>query len=488
MALKLRDLMTSIKNFFGIERFKGFVLLVSLYLSGVIHWLYFYNFGRISFRAYDWKIQEVKYYVVLQQAVRTWQIPYHVDFIRHGTDRFLGIPETILSPQILFFRYMSIGGFVAFNTLLLYSIGFIGLVLIKKRYNLSNLAFAFMFLLFSFNGYITSNLAVGHSMWNGYFLLSFFVLYVLDLLHEPHNPRIPVKLSIVLFAILLQGSLQIFSLAAVFLILLIPFNLRLMKSVLLTLLFALVLSSIRIFPTGVSHWNYNYDAGRGFYPGFDGGKLLWAFFVVKAKLISPLTNTYLQIWPEYTLYIGESGLAFLVLFGILGIVRRSSSDRLAAHKIVPPMIVMTILSWGHIYKPIYNLEFPLNPIRAASRFIVVPFVFLIVVSGINFQSWLTARELKKSVKLLMLLWVVILGGSLAYHTVQWRIQAIEAPFFDQVMTYDYNIVVRGDPVYKLAVSYGAAVTCIALILICGVLLYYWLMERRRKKGSEPGLT
>jgi hypothetical protein len=259
-----------------------------------------------------------------------------------------------------------------------------------------------------------------------------------------------------------------------------------MRSVLLTLLFALVLSSIRIFPSAVSLWNYNYDAGRGFLPGFDGGKLLWAFFVVKAKLITPLTNKYLQIWPEYTLYIGESGLAFLVLFGILGTSRRSYSNLPAARKIVPPMITMAILSFGDIYRPIYNLEIPINTIRVASRFIVLPFVFLIFISCVNFQNWLSARELKKPAKLLLLLWAITIGASLVYHTVQWRIPAIEAPFFDQVMTYDYNIVVRVDSLYKLAVSYGAAVTCITLILVCGALLYHWLIERRSKKGSKPG--
>jgi hypothetical protein len=121
---------------------------------------------------------------------------------------------------------MNAGNFVLANTLIMYSVGFIGCLLIRNRYHLSLLPFVFLFLLFNFNGHITSHLSVGHSMWYGYFLLPLFFYFLLELLPPSAKIRVgtSIILAFVLFAIVLQGSFHIFVWCLIFLAILGFFN------------------------------------------------------------------------------------------------------------------------------------------------------------------------------------------------------------------------------------------------------------------------
>ena len=178
-----------------------------MYIIGIVHWVLFFDLGRIKFNVHDWGL--VAHYLRgLQQAVITGQLPLHVlpatDFT--VTERFLANPEIPLSPQMLLLSLMDLGPFVLANTLFLYSVGFVGLYALAKRFKLSVFGFALLFLLLVFNGHITAHLGVGHSMWIAYFLTPFLVLLIADAAERGANWRWPVLVSLVLFAILLQGG------------------------------------------------------------------------------------------------------------------------------------------------------------------------------------------------------------------------------------------------------------------------------------------
>jgi hypothetical protein len=79
------------------------IILVVLFAAGLLHWLLFFHSGNMSFNAHDWQ-KEYTYYSVLKEAIQTGAIPYHVTVAFHGTNRFLALPETNLSPQILLLR------------------------------------------------------------------------------------------------------------------------------------------------------------------------------------------------------------------------------------------------------------------------------------------------------------------------------------------------------------------------------------------------
>src|SRR5579864_240116 len=115
------------------RRLRSVLPLAILYILGLVHWEFFFDHGQILFESHDWP-KEYKYYSILRDAIRTGTLPYHVSESEalHGTDRFLAIPETNLSPQILLLPLMDTGRFYIWNVWILYSTGFVGCLLLRK--------------------------------------------------------------------------------------------------------------------------------------------------------------------------------------------------------------------------------------------------------------------------------------------------------------------------------------------------------------------
>src|SRR5262245_20762907 len=140
-------------------------LLGVLFLAGAVHWLLFFGLPpRLPAGVGDWA-KERRYYTVLGEAVREVRVPYFVSRPIQETRKFLAIPEVVWSPQVLLLGVLDVETYVAAQTVLLYTAGFIGCLWLRRRYSLSALPFTLLFLLFNFNGHVTAHLAVGHSMW-----------------------------------------------------------------------------------------------------------------------------------------------------------------------------------------------------------------------------------------------------------------------------------------------------------------------------------
>ena len=168
-------------------------LLAALFFVGILHWGLFFQFGDLPFVGNDTWPQEKYYYSVLRASLTERVIPYYVSPARRDTrnvtfrgpstearpgnpkngdlfyetdtettyifvqlkwqpwDRhsvkFLGILETTLSPQVALLPLVGLGKFVLVNTWIMYSLGFLGCLLLRKRYQLSLLPFIFLFLL-----------------------------------------------------------------------------------------------------------------------------------------------------------------------------------------------------------------------------------------------------------------------------------------------------------------------------------------------------
>src|SRR5688572_7401491 len=74
-----------------------------LYVAGLLFWLRFFWFAELF--AYDWSLS-LAYQEILKQAIVEWRVPYLSTF-HHYSDRFLGTPETPLSPQFLLAPWLS---------------------------------------------------------------------------------------------------------------------------------------------------------------------------------------------------------------------------------------------------------------------------------------------------------------------------------------------------------------------------------------------
>src|SRR5262245_60202683 len=104
--------------------------LAFLYLAGVVHWAAFFKYGDMSFRSEDWP-KERLYVQVFRDAIHNGQVPYHIgvspyyvdhfpQFDNYGpreetrliASRYLALPETVLSPQIVLLRWLKPNRFV----------------------------------------------------------------------------------------------------------------------------------------------------------------------------------------------------------------------------------------------------------------------------------------------------------------------------------------------------------------------------------------
>jgi hypothetical protein len=449
------------------------LVLFLLFCLGIVHWIVFFDFGRLNFQTADWW-KEYLYYSVIQQALTAGTIPYHVDQTIQYTDRFLALPELVRSPHVVLLRFMTINTFVVVNTLIMYAVGFAGCLLLRRHYGLSLMSFLVLYFVFQFNGYITSHLATGHSMWNGYFLMPFYCYYVLRLCEPrdgtPAHQRIALKLGLTLFVMNLQGAFHMYIWNALFLGLLALFNARLARPVMVALLFSGVLSSFIFLPAAITFWNADHLFLTG-YPTV--GVLVEAFvYVRKFDLkVSPATALIGDVgWWEYDMFIGVLAFAAVIYLGIWLRWRAPQAWAPALkgteyRQLDWPMIVLSVMSMGAFYALIAFLPLPLlNSERVPSRFLITPFLFLLFISCIRLDRVLAViRQARGPLPLvtgLMTVGILQTAFELASHSKAWSVD--KWPAGDNEMNLEIRIIEHLDAIYYWTVQGSAVISVLAL--------------------------
>jgi hypothetical protein len=453
-------------------------LLTVLFAIGVLHWVFFYNLAHLSFTAYDWP-KEFSYYSIIRQALIQHFIPYHVSRAFQETDRFLALPETLLSPQILLLPAMKIGQFAMFNTLFMYTLGFLGCLWLRKKYRLSFLPFLLLYLLFNFNGYITSHIAVGHSMWNGYFLMPFFCLLIFKLMEGKKNiSLVVIEFSFFLFFLMLQGSFHIFVWCLFFLALFGAFNRGHLKSISLIIVFSAVLSCFRLCPAAMTFYKKGYPFL--FISGYPGIK---DFFnaLATAREFTYRPFTLPMGWWEFDAYINIIGVIFIAYFGIY--LRFSKKQLLQNYKYREldfPILLMALFSFGSLYSFVSKLPVPfLNSQRYSSRFFIVPLILLLVISSLRLKELLPLLKKNKAFQLLAPACVAVIAFSLAKHSYLWRIDNLERHCGAGIADFTISNVIKNDAAYINSCKISAAVSLIAIAV-----LSYFYVYRARKPHSK----
>jgi hypothetical protein len=449
----------------------------SLYLSGLLHWCYFLNWGKIPFDLHDW-LEAGAYFSFLRQAALTNQLPLHIGSALSTTDRYLARPDTLISPQAYLLRFLEPGPFTLVNVLILYSVGFVALVLLKKRYSLAPAAFTALFALFNFNGHITAHYAVGHSEWIGYFFLPFFVLLILRALEgEKPGWRWVLLISLTLFAITLQGAFHFFLWCLIFLLAWGVFTPKYLLPAVKAIAASLLLSLFRLLPPAVEF----IGGGKGFISGFPTVTDIFAALVVLKYPAEALASPFKSLgWWEVDTYVGLIGLAFLLYFGVYRTWRKQSPVR----ALLVPIAVLTFLSIGKIYSLINHLPIPLSDSeRVSSRFFILPVVALIILAAFNFQEFLTERGRRGlSERILNLGLLILMGHDLLQHSRIWRVTNMYKLFPSTPADIHASVINHPDPVYVTMLAVGAAGTLLTLI----VLLVLSLRERRQEARRVDG--
>jgi hypothetical protein len=366
--------------------------------------------------------------------------------------------------------------FVLFNIWIFYAIGFIGLLLIRRRYRLSLAPFTALFLLFNFNGHITEHYVVGHMEWVGYFLLPFFVLLVLQMLEGGKTGwGWVLGMALTMAAINSQGAIHFFLWCMLFLILLALFQPSYWIPAVKAVIASLLLSMLRLLPLAIEYYT---GGGVQFIFGFlSVAHLLDSFVVLHSPYILDTPSGQIGGW-EVDYYLGLIGFLFMIYFGVFRNWVNEKSYRLLYF----PVLVMTFFSMGDVYRPIFNSPIPfMDSQRAPTRFIIVPVVFLIILASIQFQNWLKDWNHERWLeKIAVLFGLAFIGYDLFEHSRAWRLSNLTTKVLEKYTDIIHVTVVnRPDPSYVMAIVIGLTLTVLSLIALAV------LVNRERRTGIKP---
>lgn len=457
--------------------------LAALYLAGFFLWGYFLSWGKFTLTFRDWAPITGPRLAFLQDALIQGLPPLHISdpsTLGDITDRFLSIPDQMLSPQVLLLGFLpsgSLGRFVAGNVLLLYSLGYFGLLVIRRSFSLSLLPFTLLFLLFNFNGHILAHIAVGHATWGGYFLFPWFAILVFQLLAGERGWTWIAKMALLLFVIFLQGSFHQFVWALIFLALLALAKREYFLTACGGALFAVLLSLVRLLPPVILLDQFENDFLSGYPTLADLWHSLVTIYPVDSKLSTPWMGTSLGYW-EFSLYIGLAGAVFLLYFGVWRWLS-ARDDPAHLHSLALPILSLVVLSIGRIYGLLRLAPLPLlDAERVSSRFISLPFVFILIFAVIYFNEWLGRPH--RNLRLIYLIVasaLVINLNDLWQNFRIWRVEAVMNKLkrvkFDP---RDWVVANHPDQAYLELVLAGIALSLVSL----GVLIFFTWRSRRYK--------
>lgn len=455
------------------------IWLIGLFLLGFAAWGYFFSWGNFTVEFHDWSAITAPRLQFLKNAVSTIQLPLHISdpsTLNYVTDRYLSIPDSFISPQFIFLRWMDIQTFSFVNFLLFYVIGFWGLLKFREKFKLSPVVFTILFLLFNFNGHIVAHLSVGHDTWSGYFLFPWFALLVFKLLEGDHSWKWVAKLSVTLLVMFLQGSFHQFVWAILFLILLGIFIPKTFWWSIRGAFFACLAAMARILPPALLYDKFD----NKFLAGYPTIGRLWQSMVEIAipadlSLNKGLTSA-IGVW-ELSLYVGLAGAIFLIGFGLVRWMHRGESG--VNRQLLLPLAALTLLSMGKLYFYFEQLHIPLfTGERVSTRIISLVFTFILIIAAAECQKWLNQRQPIPALYGGVSFGLLLLAHDLWQNLTLWKINSsaeyfIKAPFDPPHWTVNNNINDRG---YFFMILAGLLISLVSL----GVLAFLTWRENKKQ--------
>jgi hypothetical protein len=477
------------KNF----RWLGIIWLLALYAAGLFFWGNFLDWGKTSLDFEDWGQINSPRLDFIRDALQSGQLPLHMKYeefegqespLRRLTDRFLSMPDVLATPQTLLLMRFGILVFVFVDLFIQYTIGTVGLLLFRQKYNLSLLAFTILFLLFQFNGYIQSHYGVGHITWAGYFLFPLFIALLIQFVEGEQNWTWVAKVAFLLFYMVLAGSEHHFIWIMIFLGVFALVCFDKIGWILAAGLFAGLLSAFRLLPPvlivqNVQSWGINAMA-----PGYPTTLDVLRSMTV---LVPPATRNFvatgidwLRHW-EFDIYVGLVGTAFILYFGLMCWLM--DRERFPAfQKLFLPTLVVFLLTIGNMYAVVRALPLPFfEGERVPSRMIGLPLAVIILITAVYFQSWLDEKRVPRPLILALgLAMLILLGNDLWMHAQSWNVETFRDAFGPVKMTLAGSAVINHpDQPYFTVLTVGTICT-----LLTGLFLLYKVWQERRHRAPS----
>ncbi|MDD5369658.1 MAG: hypothetical protein PHQ40_11265, partial [Anaerolineaceae bacterium] len=456
----------------------------ALYLLGVAFWSKFLNWGAIPFDFHDWAEISAARVAFVRDALTQGVLPLHMissAWLRTLTDRYFVLPDVISSPQMVLLWFLQTGPFILVSTVLMYTLGVIGLLWMRRKFSLSPVAFTLLFFLFNFNGHVQAHLAVGHVNWAGNFLFPWLLVLSIQLLDRPQGWRWVAATASLLFLLLLNGSFHQFVWSLFFLGLLGIAAYRRLFTVLKALILGGLLSAVRLLPPTLELGHFSNEFISG-YPNLS---------VLASSLIglrSPLRAYQTRLmyngvgyW-ELDLYVGIAGALLLLYFGVFYWVRNNLRGRQYPQLFLPTAGLL-LFSLGTLYEPFMSIPFPLiNAERVSSRMVILPFLVVSLFAAVNFQAFLDQAGQLLEVQLGSLGALLYFGRDLLRHFLAWQVTQVSAVFPYTRVDLARNLVGNhADPPYTNVLMVGLLIT-----VATGVFLFLAVRHELRTKRLITG--
>ncbi|MCL4561162.1 MAG: hypothetical protein M1281_11160 [Chloroflexi bacterium] len=418
----------------------------------------------------------------LQDALKQGVLPLHIsDPLTLGgvSDCFLSIPDQILSPQILLLLFMSIGKFVLVDVLLLYTVGFLGLLWFRRKYSLSWFSFTLLFGLFNFNGQILGHLSIGHLTWGGYFLFPWFAALVISFIEGDHSWKWIAKMSLLLLAILLQGAYHQYVWTLIFLFFLAFANRRYILPIAGTLGLSILVNAFRILPPFLLLGSFNNAYVGGYLTFTDIWKAMIERMQPGSVIITSLNAQPVKAW-EVTLFVGLAGAIFMVIFGLYRWLR-GREGKILYWELILPLTGLFLFSFDRIYRYVRYLPLPiLSGERVADRFLTLPFFFIMILAAIELQRWLNQPHRNQVILRIGAIGLFLAGSQdLWLNLKSWTPRSVSnhMPSFAFKLE-NWFVVNHADPSYTTILIVGALISLISISFVL-------FMALRKQKNIPP---
>lgn len=469
---------------------KGWI--AGLFIAGLTGWSYLLGWGSAPLDFHDWTAINLPRLLFLQNALAAGEWPLHMagTAALHGvTDRFLTLPDVITTPQTLLLLVMPVQAFVLVDVWIFFSAGFAGLLLLRRHFNWSLVAFSGVFLLFLFNGHILAHYSVGHFTWGPYFLFPLVALLLFRFLDGDDSWRSVAWFAAVMCLMVLAGGQHHMTWVLLLVAFLIPFCWARAWWIVAVAIASGLLSAVRLLPPALELQSFR-NAGLVSdvigYPSVS--HLLGALVLLRRE--TPAFNVALpgNMWffdsayYEFTVYVGAVGAVLIAA----GLYRWLRDERPRYHQLIVPAFAMTALSLGSLYRLVRMTHLPmLEAERYAARMFSLPLSLFIVLAAAAMDRYLKQAAVSLWQRALTLVALAFVAIDVAASVRLWRVRVSSGLFGHTELDASIAAVVdRADPVYANTVVAGlgiSIVTAIVLLVLAG-------RERQRNRLTAPAQT
>jgi hypothetical protein len=431
---------------------------IFLFTAGIVYWYLFYFRGSPTITHGDWGKENV-YLNTIRFALSSGTIPWvWANTFYHTIVLFMANPEVCFTPDVLLVHFLPNNEFFYVHHCLLYTIGFYGLSKIKTQLRLNEASFFFLFLLFNFNGLLTSHISEGHFQWTGYYFIPLFFYCLGRSYICKAVSQFDLAIGLILGALFANGSLHIAVFVALFMLLLHVFDTTIWRKLFFSLAVGFCTGAFRIIPSLIYT---KPEPSEGIQSGYlDIGLLFQALTQLRGYSLSATNSVG---WWEYSLYIGFTGFFLLATALIVYVKKHYKPQHLPW---LMASLSIFLLSLGNTWSIFAALHVPLaNVERLSARFIVVPFFICIVMAAycIN-QFFLEQRLVNKIATVFLNILLFFVSIDLFYQFLNWSLISTElasgGPKLVPAMSLSENISAN----YQGVIYVSWVVSGIALIV------------------------